>query len=228
MPAALCRRWWEEAAMTTGFLATTSPGRVMRRDVGRWWWAPLVAAFIWFVIAWLVLRADYTALTTVGIIVGVAFLVAAVNEIALAAVMEGGWAVWHVALAVFLFLGALWAFIRPVNTFFALASVLGLLLLLQGLFTIMRGVALRDQTEYWWLDLVGGGLVTLLGFWVSTSDGVWNLGSRAAFILLWVGFMAIFRGISDIGLALSLRRFAHEAQGLSTPSPQAGAAAATG
>ena len=87
------------------------------------------------------------------------------------------------------------------NTFFALASVLGLLLLLQGFFTLTRGIALRDETPYWWLDVIGGGLITLLGIWVSTSDGVWNLAARAAFILLWVGFMAIFRGISDIAVA---------------------------
>jgi uncharacterized membrane protein HdeD (DUF308 family) len=39
---------------------------------------------------------------------------------------------------------------------------------------------------------------------------VWNLAARAAFILLWVGFMAIFRGVSDIAVAFSLRSFAHE------------------
>jgi hypothetical protein len=60
------------------------------------------------------------------------------------------------------------------------------------------------------LDVVSGGLITLLGIWVSTSDGVWNLAARAAFILLWVGFMAIFRGVSDIAVAFSLRNFAHE------------------
>jgi acyl-CoA synthetase (AMP-forming)/AMP-acid ligase II len=48
--------------------------------------------------------------------------------------MSGDWAVWHVALAVILIRGALWAFVRPVNTFFALASVLGLLLLFAGCF----------------------------------------------------------------------------------------------
>jgi uncharacterized membrane protein HdeD (DUF308 family) len=196
--------------MSTELLAPAIVDRVMQRQAARWWWVPLAAGVVWFIISWLVLRADYTSLTTVGVIVGVAFLVAALNEVGLAAVMGGGWAVWHVVLAVILILGAFWAFVRPVNTFFALASVLGLLLLLQGLFTIMRGVALRDETEYWWLDLVGGILITLLGLWVSSSDGVWNLGARASFILLWVGFMAIFRGVSDVGLAMALRRFGHE------------------
>ena len=182
--------------------------RVLQRDAARWWWAPLVGAVIWFAVAWLVLRANYTSLATVGVLVGVAFLIAAANEAALAAIMRGGWAVLHVVLAVFFVLGAGWAFVRPVNTFFALASVLGLLLFLQGIVTITRGFALRDETPYWWLDLVSGGLLTALALWVSTSDRVWNLAGRAVFILAWVGFMAIFRGVSDIALAFSLHRLA--------------------
>jgi uncharacterized membrane protein HdeD (DUF308 family) len=131
--------------------------------------------------------------------------------------------VWHVVLAVLLVLGAIWAFVRPVNTFFALASVLGLLLFLQGALTLMRGIASREVTPYWWLDVVAGALLTALGLWVSTSDRVWTLGARAAFILLWVGFMAIFRGVSDIALGFSLHRFAHQGAG---QQPQNGAEAA--
>lgn len=195
--------------------------RILQRDAGRWWWAPLVGAAIWFVVAWLVLRANYTSLATVGVIVGVAFLIAAVNEGALAAVMSTGWAVWHVLLAVVFVLGAVWAFARPVDTFFAIASMLGLLLLLQGVFTLTRGVALRDQSPYWWLDVVGGVLITLLGIWASSSNGVWSLAGRSAFILLWVGFMAIFNGISDISLAFSLRRFADDRRsGQPPPEPR--------
>lgn len=204
--------------------AVTFGRQVLQREAARWWWAPLVGAVIWFVIAWLVLRADYTSLATVGVLVGVVFLIAAVNEAALAAVMGGGWAVWHGVLAVLLVLGAIWAFVRPVNTFFALASVLGLLLFLQGAFTLMRGIALREVTSYWWLDVVCGALLTALGLWVSTSDRVWTLGARAAFILLWVGFMAIFNGVSDIALGFTLRRFAHEDTARQQSQAAAGAA----
>ena len=185
--------------------------RLLQREAARYWWVPLVGAAVWFVIAWLVLRANYTSLATVGVLIGVVLLVATINEVAVAAAMHGGWRVLHIALAIVFLLGALWGFIRPINTFFALASVLGLLLFLQGVTYIIRGIALRDATPYWWLDLVSGGLLTLLAIWVSESDRMYNLGTRAAFILLWVGFMAIFRGFSDIGLAFSLRRIAHGA-----------------
>jgi uncharacterized membrane protein HdeD (DUF308 family) len=181
-------------------------GRLLKREAARWWWAPLVAGILWFLIAWLVLRADVTSLATVGVLVGVVLLVAAVNEGALGGIMIGGWKVLHYALAGLLLLGALWSFLRPINSFFALASMLGLLLFLQGIFYIARSLALRDESPYWWLGMVSGGLIVLLALFVSSSDRAWDLAGRAVFILLWVGFMAIFRGISDIMLAFELRR----------------------
>jgi uncharacterized membrane protein HdeD (DUF308 family) len=184
--------------------------RVLQREAERWWWLPLIGALIWFVIAWLVLRANVTSLATVGVLVGVVFVIAAANECALAALMRGGWAVLHVMVAVVFLLGGVWAFARPVNTFFALASMVGLLVLLKGGFTMMRGIALHDVSPYWWTDLVSGALQTGLGLWVSTSDRVWTLGARATFVLLWVGFMATFHGLSDLGLAFSLRQFGHD------------------
>jgi uncharacterized membrane protein HdeD (DUF308 family) len=194
--------------------------RMVQREAARWWWVPLIGALVWFVVGWLVLRANYTSLATVGVLIGVVFLMAMVNEIGMAALVEGGWKVVHVALAIVFLLGALWGFIRPINTFFALASVLGLLLFLEGLFTLMRGIALREESSTWWLDLVGGGLLIALAIWVSTSDRVWDLGARAAFILLWVGFLAFFRGFSDVIVAFELHRLAKG----ELPGPPDGAA----
>jgi uncharacterized membrane protein HdeD (DUF308 family) len=182
---------------------------------------PLVAAAAWIVIAWTVLRADYQSLVAVGVLVGIAFVVAAINEGALAAAVGGGWAVLHVVLAVFFGLGAIWAFVRPVNTFFALASILGLLLFLQGIVTLARGIALNGETPHWWLDLVTGGLLILLAIWVSTSDRIWDLAGRASFIFLWVGFMAVFRAISDVMLAFSLRRLGKEGEPPAAAGPPA-------
>ena len=50
----------------------------------------------------------------------------------------------HAVLSGLFLLGAVWSFIQPVGTFFALASVLGLLLLLQGMSSITQSIALRD------------------------------------------------------------------------------------
>jgi uncharacterized membrane protein HdeD (DUF308 family) len=201
-------------AERTDWATPDLPGRSMlRRAAARWWWAPLLAGVVWFLIAWLVLRADATSLATVGVLVGAVFLLAAVNEAAVAGFAAGGWRVAHYILGAVFVLGAVWAFARPIDTFFALASVLGLILLLQGALYIIRGVALRGLSPYWSLEVISGVLISLLGFWVSTSDRVFDLAGRTAFILLWVGFMALFRGVSDIVLAFSMLSHAKRGDG---------------
>jgi uncharacterized membrane protein HdeD (DUF308 family) len=67
----------------------------------------------------------------------VGFLRAAINEVGLASVVPGGWKLRHYPLAGIFFLGALYGFVRPVTTFFALASVLGLILIVYG--ALFRG-----------------------------------------------------------------------------------------
>jgi uncharacterized membrane protein HdeD (DUF308 family) len=183
---------------------------MMREGAARWWWVPLVTGVAWVVIGWGVLRADAVSLTTVGVLVGAAFLGIALTEMFLARLFHGGWRVMHALLSALFLLGATWAFIRPVNTFFALASVLGLLLLLQGISSITEGIALRDVSPLWGVTLFSGALTTGLGLWVSTSDRVWTLAARSAFILLWIGCMAVFRGVHDVTTGVTLRYFGQQ------------------
>jgi uncharacterized membrane protein HdeD (DUF308 family) len=52
---------------------------------------------------------------------------------------------------------------------------------------------------------VAGILLILLGFWASQQ----MFPARAALLLLWVGFFALFRGISEIVIAFELRSRQH-------------------
>jgi hypothetical protein len=187
--------------------------RLIVREAARYWWVFLVSGIVWLLIAWMVLRLNATSITTVGVLLGVVFLLAGVNEVGMAAVAPGGWKVWHYILAVIFFLGALWGFIRPVDTFFALASVLGLILIFYGTFEIVQGVASRAVNRYWWVNLITGILLILLAFWVSGSDRVYALAQRTYLILFWVGFLALFRGFSQIFLAFTVRHAGEEAAG---------------
>jgi uncharacterized membrane protein HdeD (DUF308 family) len=101
--------------------------------------------------------------------------------------------------------------IRPVNTFFALASVLGLILIFYGTFEIVQGVASRVVNPYWWVNLITGILLILLAFWVSGSDRVYALAQRTYLILFWVGFLALFRGFTQIMLAFAVHHAGREA-----------------
>jgi len=181
-------------------------GRMLVRQATRYWWVVLLVGIAWLVVAWLVLRANVTSLKTVGVLLGVVFLAAGITEAGLASIVGRGWKVLHYIMAVVFLLAGLWAFIRPINTFFALVSVLGLVLLFQGAFEIVRGISSRDENPYWWLGLLTGVLLILLAFWVSGSDRVYNLQARTFLILFWVGLMALIRGITTIVLAFSIRR----------------------
>jgi uncharacterized membrane protein HdeD (DUF308 family) len=175
------------------------------RERSKYWWVLLLVGIGWLVICWLVLRADVTSLATVGFLLGALFIVAGVNELGVGAMVGGGWKVLHYVIAVIFLLGGLWAFIRPINTFFALVSVLGLVLFLEGAFEIVRGISSRAENPYWWLGLVSGVLLVLLAIWVSSSDRVFQLQARAYLVLLWVGLLALIRGITSIVLAFTIR-----------------------
>ena len=185
--------------------------RMIVREAARYWWLFLVSGILWLLIAWMVLRLNATSIATVGVLLGVVFLLSGINEVGLASVVPGGWKVWHWILAVIFFLGALYGFVRPVNTFFALASVLGLILVFYGSLEIVQGVASRAVNPYWWVNLITGILLILLAFWVSGSDRVYALAQRTYLILFWVGFLALFRGFSQIMLAFTIRHTGHEA-----------------
>jgi uncharacterized membrane protein HdeD (DUF308 family) len=185
--------------------------RMVVREAARYWWVFLISGIAWLLIAWLVLRLNQTSIATVGVLLGVVFLIAGVNEVGIAAVVPGGWKVWHWIMAVLFFLGGLWGLIRPVNTFFALASVLGFILIFYGAFEIIQGVMTRAVNPYWWANLITGILLILLAFWISGSDRVYALQQRAFLILFWVGFFALFKGFSQIFLAFSVHHAGKEA-----------------
>jgi uncharacterized membrane protein HdeD (DUF308 family) len=185
--------------------------RMVVREGSRYWWLFLVTGIAWLVVGWLVLRMNLTSLTTVGVLLGVVFIVAGVNEAGVASLMSGGWKVWYYVMAFIFFLAGIWALIDPIDTFFALASVLGLVLILYGTFEIIRSVASRPVNRYWGFGLAAGILLIVLAFWVSGSDRVYALAQRTYLILFWVGFFALFRGFSQIMLAFGVRHAGKEA-----------------
>ena len=180
-------------------------GRMIVREGARYWWVFLLTGIAWLLIAWLVLRMDITSLAAVGVLLGVVFLVASVNEVGLGSLMSGGWKILHYVMALIFFIGGLWSLVRPVDSFFALASVLGLILIFYGAFEIARAFSSRDVNPYWWIGLVTGILLLLLAFWVSGSDRVYALAQRTYLILFWVGFFALFKGITQIVNAFGIR-----------------------
>jgi uncharacterized membrane protein HdeD (DUF308 family) len=180
-----------------------SAERALWRMAGPWWLF-LVTGIAWLIISVVVLRFTTTSIVTVGVLLGVLFLLAAVNEFMISAVRRV-WRWAHILLGILFVVGAIWAFARPVNAFWSIASVLGLLLIFKGTLDIIGAVMTKDVNSSWWLGLVVGILELVLGFWVSQQ----LFPARGALLLLWVGFFALFRGISEIVIAFEVRSRQH-------------------
>src|SRR4029450_8499067 len=194
--------------------------RMVVREAARYWWVFLVTGVASLIVAWLAVPPNVTSLTTVGVLLGVVFLGAGINEVALASVVPGGWKVWHIIMSIIFFLGALWGFIEPIDTFFALVSVLGLILIFYGAFEIIRAVASRPVNPYWWLQLITGILLVLLAFWVSGSDRAYALAQRTYLLLFWVAFLPLSRGSAQTILAFTVRHAGREAAAIDPAGPR--------
>ena len=168
------------------------------------WWIFLLTGIGWLILSWIALRFTPASIPTVGVLLGVYFLVATINEFFIASVMPS-WRWLHILMGIIFAFGAGWSFARPYNAFWALASILGLLLIFQGTFYIITSVSTREVNPTWWLGLLVGILEILLGFWASQQ----YRPVQGALLLLWVGFFALFRGISEIVIAFELRRAQH-------------------
>jgi uncharacterized membrane protein HdeD (DUF308 family) len=164
------------------------------------WWLFLITGICWLILSLVVLRFDITSVTTVGILLGVVLIGAGITEIVSAPGRGVRWA--HLLLGILFLIGGTWALFSPGNAFWELASILGFLLVLKGSMDIVASVLTRQVNDLWWLGLVVGIVEVLLAFWVSQQF----FRPRAALIILWVGFMALFRGFSEIALAFALRR----------------------
>jgi uncharacterized membrane protein HdeD (DUF308 family) len=164
------------------------------------WWMFLVAGVGWLIIAAIVLRMDLTSVTTVGVLLGVIFLVSGIEEIMVASAREH-WRWLRALMGVVFIVGALWCFSAPFNAFWSIAAAFGLLLIFKGVLDITYSVASQAVNGVWWLGLLSGILEIVLGFWASQQ----YYPARAALLLLYVGFYGIFRGISDLVLAFQVR-----------------------
>jgi uncharacterized membrane protein HdeD (DUF308 family) len=174
--------------------------------VARWWWVFIVAGVIWLWLSLVILRFDTRSVTTIGILIGVLFTVAAINEFVMVAVVPGGWKIWHIFLAIIFVLGAIWGYSNPKDAFWALASVLGFLLVLYGAFEITESVMTRALNPLWWLGLTVGILLIALGFWA----GQQLLTVKASLLIFYVGLAALFRGIAQIVFAFRLHHAGKE------------------
>jgi uncharacterized membrane protein HdeD (DUF308 family) len=175
------------------------------REISGYWWVGLVAGVAWLVISLVILQFDSASVTTVGVLVGVMFLLAAVQNIALATLpVEHRWV--PTLFGVLFLISAVICFVEPANTFAGVADMLGFLFLLVGVWWMVQAFLERPVNPMWWLTLISGILMTGIAFWAAGQ----LFSTKAYTLLVFAGIWALMQGTVDIVRAFEVRRLSKE------------------
>jgi uncharacterized membrane protein HdeD (DUF308 family) len=180
-----------------------------------WGWF-LLAGIAWIVFAFIVLTFNYTTVWAIAVFFGIGFIFGGIMEFGIAAIASG-WKWLHILLGILSIIAGFIALIWPGETFLVLSAIVGWLLLFYGIIDIVFAFSTRHLDGLWWLQLITGIIMVLLGFWaIAPDDATVSTYRGSVLLVVWVGFAALFRGISDLIIGFRLHS-AHKA--LDAPSP---------
>jgi uncharacterized membrane protein HdeD (DUF308 family) len=179
---------------------TTGLREAARQATG-YWWVGLATGIAWLVVSLVILQFDNASITTVGVIVGLMFLLAGVANVALATLpVEHRWV--PALFSVLFFISAVICFANPADTFAGMADMLGFLFLLVGIWWMVRAFLERAVNPTWWLGLISGILMTAMAFWTAGQFFI----TKAYILLVFAGIWALMEGITAIVRAFELRQ----------------------
>jgi uncharacterized membrane protein HdeD (DUF308 family) len=170
------------------------------------WWLMLITGIAWILVSAILLRFDYTSVSSISILFGIVALFAGAAEVGVLFLAAGWWKLLHAVLAIVYIVAGIVAFIHPGDTFLALAAIFSFFLVFAGTFDIVIAISTRHEIEVWWLQLVGGIIELALGFWAAGY-----YGRSATLLVAWVAAFTIIRGVRDIVLAFRVRELQHAA-----------------
>ena len=170
------------------------------------WWLFLVTGIAWMVVGLILLRFNYTSVSAISILFGIVAIAAGVLEIFALILARGWWKVLHIVLAIAFIVAGIVAFVHPGNTFAALAAIFSFFLIFAGTFDIIMSISARHEIEVWWLQLIGGIIEVVLGFWAAGY-----YGRSAVLLIAWVAAFTLIRGVRDLVLAFRIREVQHAA-----------------
>ena len=110
----------------------------------------------------------------------------------------------HAILSLVFLVAGVLAFVNPGGTFVSLAAVFSFVLIFAGAFDIIVSIEARKDVEVWWLQLIGGIVELVLGFWAAGY-----YGRSAVLLVAWVAAFALIRGVRDIVSAFRVHELQH-------------------
>jgi len=172
------------------------------RQMANLWWFWLITGIFWIVVALVVLQFDQASITTVGVLIGIMFLVAGVQNFFIGSLAGGAmqWILW--IFAVLFVIAGIISLIRPKDTFAGIADILGFLFLLVGIFWLVQAFAERETNELWWFGLISGVAMVILAFWTGGQFFI----EKQYVLLVFAGIWALFHGVGDLITAFQIRR----------------------
>jgi len=182
---------------------TEAEAREDLRSFGKAWWLFLIAGIIWTWIGMIILSYDARSVAVIAVIVGFVVILAGVEEVVHAFMMEG-WRWAHAALGVLFLIGGVACWAYPGQTFGTLAIFIGWFLLFRGTFEVIAAIA-SHGTPLWWLLLISGIIQIGIAVWA-----IGYPGRSAALLVLWAGIAAIMRGVGEIFMAFQVRHLTKE------------------
>jgi uncharacterized membrane protein HdeD (DUF308 family) len=169
--------------------------------LSRLWWLWLVFGIGWTIVGLVILQFDQASITTVGVIVGLMFLVTGFQQFAIAGLVARGMWLFVIFGVLFIVAGVL-ALISPENTFAALADILGFLFLIVGTFWVIQAFASREMNELWWVTLIAGILMIILAFWTAGQFFI----EKQYVLLVFAGIWSLMQGVTDVVRAFQIRK----------------------
>jgi uncharacterized membrane protein HdeD (DUF308 family) len=168
------------------------------------WWLWLVFGVFWIVVALVVLQFDRASITTVGVLIGIMFLVAGAQNFVLGSLAGGAtqWILWIFAV-LFVIAGVI-SLIEPEDTFAGVADILGFLFLVVGVFWLLEAFVERATNDLWWFGLISGVAMIILAFWTGGQFFI----EKQYVLLVFAGIWALFHGVGDLIKAFQIRKLA--------------------
>jgi len=174
-----------------------------------WGWY-LAAGIAWVLFSFIVLSFNFRTVWAIAIFFGIGFIVGGIMELAVAAVSPG-WKWLYITIGIISIIAGIVALVWPGETFLVLAAIIGWLLLFYGIVDVVVSIGTRHIQDLWWLQLIVGIAMMLLGLWAIAPDNQTVSTWRGTVLLVfWVGIAALMRGISDIIVGFRVRS-AHKA-----------------
>jgi uncharacterized membrane protein HdeD (DUF308 family) len=174
--------------------------REVVEDAADRWWIFLLTGIAWLTFALIVFQWDYTTVSAISYLFGVVAIIAGINEFLEITISTRGWKWVHGILGILFVAVGIFALFQPYDTFKTLAALVGFFLLVKGIFDISVAFITKNEFELWWLQLMIGLVEILLAFWVAG-----NFRREAILLVVYVGIIALARGISEIFVAFKLK-----------------------